>query len=126
MSTSKEITYVFLAPGDKVLLVHRRLFAGDRPRYFVGIVDAFNEANGLLRVTGYSLAEAKTGGNIVKKPEARTKIVALTSGTLFVYVLSPETDVPTTRLRKDREGRLTLEDARGRRLDLTEAPATAG
>jgi hypothetical protein len=123
MTTTKEIVYTFLTPADKVLVVHRRLFPGDRPRYFVAVVDAFNETNGLLRVTGWSLAETKTGANIVKKAEPRTKIVALTSGTIFVYVLPPETDVPSCRLRKDKEGRITLEDARARRLDLTEVPA---
>ena len=123
MTTSKEIVYTFLTPSDKVLLVHRRLFPGDRSRYFVAHVDAFNEANGLLRVTGWSLAETRTGGNIVKKPEPRTKIVSLTSGTVFVYVLPPETDAASCRLRKEKNGNVFLDDARARRLDLTEVPA---
>ena len=43
-----------LTPGDKVLIVHRRLFEKDTDRFFLGTIEAFEA--GLARVTGFTFA----------------------------------------------------------------------
>ena len=65
-----------LAPGDKVLLVHRRLFEGDGGRYFLGTADAYD--SGVVKVTGVTCVRGDIG--FVKKVQVRTKIMSLGSG----------------------------------------------
>jgi hypothetical protein len=116
----KTFSFIFLEPGQKVLIVHRRLFEKDRPRFFVGVVDGFNENNGLLKVTGHSFGLARTGG-LSKKRDPRTKILSLTSGTLLVYQLPENADLDRTEMTVDREGNLWLTDGNHLHMDLSEA-----
>jgi hypothetical protein len=118
---SKTFSYIFLDPGSKVLIVHRRLFAEDRPRFFVGTVDGFNEATGLLKITGYSFAENKAGGKLVKKKQPRTKILSLTSGTLIVYQLPTGANPAAAKLAPVAGGGLLLTDGGHLNMDLSES-----
>ena len=43
---------MILAQGDKVMIVHRRLYQGDNSRYFVGVVDGYSD--GIAKVSGHS------------------------------------------------------------------------
>lgn len=117
---TKELSFLFLEPGFKLLIVHRRLFAEDEARYFVGAVDAFNENSGLLRITGYTWAQKKDG-TYVKKSQPRTKIVALGSGSVLVYVLPRDTDIQKSHFDQDERGVCWLTDHGSLKLDLTES-----
>ncbi len=116
----KNIDNTFLEPGNKVLVVHRRLFEKDRPRFFLGVVEAFNEANGLIKISGRSTGLAKAGGLATKK-EKVTKVVSLTSGTLIVYQLETGTDTESAAIRITREGGVHLMAGDKLLLDLSEA-----
>jgi hypothetical protein len=48
---------MLLEPEDKVLVVHRRLFEGDHQRFFVGIVENYEE--GIAKVSGFRSSETK-------------------------------------------------------------------
>ncbi|MCB0404421.1 MAG: hypothetical protein KDD51_06515 [Bdellovibrionales bacterium] len=115
----KTLSYEFLEPGYKVLVVHRRLYAEDSPRFFVGTVDAFNENSGLLRVTGHSFAP-NDGGELMRKPQPRTKVLALTSGTMIVYILPMDTDLARLQVKRDPTGRDRLTDGKAFSLDVSE------
>ncbi len=115
-------SFVFLEPGQKILVVHRRLFEKDRPRFFIGTVDAFNENNGLLKVSGFSFGLARAGG-IAKKMDPRTKIHSLTSGTLIIYQLPESTTVSKTEMKLDESGSLWLTDGMSLKMDMSEAYA---
>lgn len=117
---TKNYSFIFLQPGDKVLLAHRRMFPNDRGRFFVGTVDAFNENNGLLKVTGFSMFQPVGMPLFQKKAHSNTKIVALTSGTLIVYQLPEEMDVASATMKFKEEGICVLEDKTGIGVDLTE------
>jgi hypothetical protein len=116
----KAFSFVFLEPGQKILVVHRRLFEKDRPRFFAGVVDGFNENNGLLKVTGHSFGLARAGG-VSKKRDPRTKILSLTSGTLLVYQLPESADLSKAEMKLDKEGNLWLSDGHYLHMDLSEA-----
>lgn len=108
---------MLLKPGDKVLVAHRRLFERDETRLFVGRVDAFEA--GLAKVTGQSYARDVISGGMVGKPEKRTKILSLVSGSLIVYQL-PE-GIQLERLRFEApEGRAVLTDGAEFQMDLAE------
>jgi hypothetical protein len=80
---------MLLNEGDKILIAHRRLFERDAARFFIGCVDAYEA--GIAKVTGHSYVRDPISGNMLEKAEPRTKIVALSSGTLIVYQLPMET-----------------------------------
>lgn len=44
-----------LEQGEKLLIVHRRLFDKDTPRFFIGEVEAFE--TGLAKVKGYTFVK---------------------------------------------------------------------
>ena len=77
-----------LTAGSKVLIVHRRLFEGDHPRYFVGQVDGYE--NGIARVTGQTFVYDVVDGFFEKKKDRRTKIFSILSGNVFCYELPNE------------------------------------
>ena len=78
-----------LAAGDKVLVVQRRLFQEDEPRYFVGTVDAYD--TGVALVTGRTWARDRVSAVMVEKDDVRTKIIPLSSGTFLGYRLPQST-----------------------------------
>ena len=106
-----------LNEGDKVLVVHRRLFRGDAAHYLVGRVDAYEA--GLVKVTGHSYIRDPYTGRMLEKTEPRTKILALTSGTLIVYQLPPATVLESLAFTWV-EGRLSASDGQGFAMNLGE------
>jgi len=106
-----------LNEGDKVLVVHRRLFRGDAAHYLVGRVDAYEA--GLVKVTGHSYVRDPYTGRMIEKTEPRTKILALNSGTLIVYQLPSATALETLAFSWV-EGRLSASDGQGFTMNLGE------
>ena len=78
---------MFLQEGAKLLVCHRRLFAEDQPRFFVGVVEACDGP--LAKVSGFSWTRDASRG-YVRKDDRRTKIVSLGSGSVIVYELPAE------------------------------------
>ncbi len=110
---------MILEVGMKVLAVHRRLFEGDHERFFVGVVDGFE--NGIARVTGYSWMRDPYQLTFVRKEDVRTKIISLTSGTVLLYQLASTVDLEALTLQCDPSGAtLTLTDGRDFSMDLSE------
>ena len=104
--------------GNKILVVHRRLFEKDKPRYFIGTVEACEE--GLARGSGYSWAEDPFTGKMVRKNGIRTKIIALQSLGVIVYVL-PQYVVPANLHFFLEAGKLLLQDPENQfEMDLSE------
>jgi hypothetical protein len=108
---------MLLNEADKILVVHRRLFEKDEPRFFVGRVEAFD--NGIVKVTGHSYVRDMMSGRVVEKLEARTKILSLTSGTLIVYQLPRDVGLDTIQFTWQ-EGRLTMSDGSRFTMNLSE------
>ena len=107
-----------LQEGDRVLLSHRRLFADDSPRFFAGIVDAYED--GIARITGYSWVRDQVRGQILRKEDRRTKIVSIASGTLLVYRLPVFVDIESLRIESGPYREVLLSDGQDFRMDLTD------
>lgn len=107
-----------LERGDKLLIVHRRLFEKDPPRFFVGEVQDYEA--GIAKVKGYSFLKDVFSGNFRKKPEFRTKILALASGTFMVYQLPGTVLLDSVRFNLDQDGGLVLSDDGGFSMDASE------
>jgi len=108
---------MILEPGSKTLIVHRRLFESDSPRYFVGTVDAYE--HGVARVTGHTWLVDQLGGSFFRKPDSRTKIISLSAGTMIVYQLPASADLPHIKFEKY-AGRIVLTDGKELKMDLCE------
>jgi len=50
---------MILQEGDKIMVVHRRLFENDKARYFIGIVDGYE--NGIIKVSGHTWIKEQFG-----------------------------------------------------------------
>jgi hypothetical protein len=108
---------MFLREGDKILVAHRRLFEKDETRFFIGRVDAYEF--GVVKATGHSYVRDRVSGKMLGKADTRTKLLSLSSGTLFVYQLPPQVTLDGIRFVSD-EGRLSLMDGQGYTMNLTE------
>ncbi len=82
---------MILNQGDKLLVVNRRLYREDDPRFFTGVVQEFDE--GVAKVTGYSFVRDMLRGSIERKTDKRTKLFSITSGTLLVYLMPADVDI---------------------------------
>lgn len=111
---------MIVGPGDKVLVVHRRLFDEDENRFFVGVVEHFE--SGIARVTGHSFVRDFIGGQVHTKADPRTKLLSLSSGTLIVYVLSKETAIESVQFVVADDGGITATDGKSLRMNLSEKP----
>ena len=108
-----------LSAGDKVLVVHRRMFQRDETRYFVGVIEAYDA--GMAAVTGRTWVRDQFTAHHAAKADQRTKIIAFSSGTFLCYRLPVDTSVSAVRIEQNSStGRVTLTDDQVVLMDLTE------
>jgi hypothetical protein len=106
-----------LKPGDKVLIVHRRLFEKDSTRFFAGAVEEYDA--GVAKVTGLTFSQDMMTGHVHKKDDPRTKIVAIGSGTVLVYQLTGDPQIDKLHfIHSGAKKKLT--DGGDFQMDLTE------
>lgn len=107
-----------LTAGENILIVHRRLFDNDLPRFFLGTVDAYEA--GIVKVSGYSWIKEPLSGKIFKNPDFKTKLCSLSSGTLLVYELPSNLPASELSLTHDDRGRMFVTDQKEFQLNITE------
>ena len=105
--------------GTKLLICHRRLFAEDQPRFFVGVVTACE--GDLAKVSGFSWTRDPAQG-FLRKDDRRTKIASLGSGATIVYELPAEVQVEELRIEQPGARSVRLTDGRKFSMDLAERP----
>lgn len=82
---------MILQPGEKLHVIHRRQMEREPHRHFVGVVEAYE--NGVARVTGYVYTVDTVKSAFFRRPDKRTRILAISSGDLLVNVLPPEVNL---------------------------------
>ena len=108
-----------LKQGEKLLIVHRRLFEKDTPRFFVGEVLIYEA--GIVKVKGYTFVKDMFSGNMQKKSDLRTKVMSIVSGTLIVYQLPVTALLDSMRFTVDQDGGLVVTDEGGFSMDVSES-----
>lgn len=103
--------------GTKLLICHRRLFAEDQPRFFFGTVEMYSD--GIAKVSGFTWTRDPTHG-FQRKPDRRTKLIAVASGSLIVYQVAREVDVEEVRIEQPGGHTVLLTDGAKFRMDLSE------
>ena len=107
-----------LRSGDKLLISHRRLFRDDVSRHFVGSIDACDGS--IVQLTGVTFLRKALGGDYVRKPGVRTKILSLATGSLIVYKLPEDIQVENLQLEKRGELGVFLVDGHNFEMNLSE------
>ena len=109
---------MLLARGEKIHVIHRRLFERDIRRHFVGEVEEYE--HGLARAVGYVFVIDDPTENLFRKrPERRTRIISLNDGNVLVNVLPATVDLEA--LRYESKGRdLFVTDGSDWHLDIKE------
>ncbi len=110
-----------IEPGDKLLVSHRRLFAEDHPRYFTGLVEACED--GFARVTGHSWVREQLRGTMMEKCDLRTKVIALGSSGLMIYMLPRGTDLDALHIEEGDHHSAWLTDGADLHMDLSDRRA---
>ena len=108
-----------LEQGEKLLIVHRRLFEKDIPRFFVGEVQAYEA--GIAKVKGYTFVKDMFSGNMKKKSGLRTKVISIASGTFIVYQLPVTVLLDSVKFSLDEDGGSVLTDEVGFSMDVSES-----
>ncbi len=109
---------MLLLKGEKIHVVHRRLFERDIRKHFIGEVEDYE--NGLVRVVGHVFVIEDPKENVFrKKPELRTRVISLNSGEVFVNILPPTVDLE--KIRYEGVGHdMRVTDGSGWHLDIKE------
>jgi len=107
-----------LKTGDKILIVHRKLFDRDSTRFFIGKIDACSD--GLCQVTGHTWLKDPGTGMLLKKEDLRSKMIAVGSSTLLFYKLPEESNLDQIKFTHEKDGRVWLSDGGKLKMDLTE------
>lgn len=108
---------MILRNGEKIHVIHRRHFEKEPQRHFAGVVE---ECEGsLARVTGHVYTVDPVSYSFVRRPEPRTRIIALASGDVLVNVLPPSVDLEKiVYIQEAKSVRVT--DGSAWHLDLSE------
>lgn len=110
---------MIIGPGDKLLITHRRLYETDQPRFFVGVVDAYE--SGVVRLSGYSWAREPLRGELRRKDDLRTKIIGIASPALICYQLPRAVELTRLELKHGAQThQIVLTDNAGFCMDLTD------
>lgn len=110
---------MILDEGNKVLIVHRRLFEKDESRYFVGEVVGYED--GIVKTTGYSFVRDMMAGTIIRKEDPRTKIFSLASGSFLVYQLPDAANIKSVEF-KAKDDQVVLTGGKTLSMNMTEFP----
>lgn len=110
---------MILKPGDKLLVVHRRLYDKDEARFFVGHVDDYE--SGIVKLSGHSYVRDTMSGLMIEKSDVRTKILSLASGTLLCHQLPDALDIDEVKFEL-LDNMLSLTDGKEFTMNLAEHP----
>lgn len=108
---------VILSPGEKVHIIHRRLFEHDPHRHFVGTVEAYD--GGVVRVNGHVFAVDQMTFQFIRREDVRTRIVSAASGEVIINVLPASVQLDKIRYKQEANV-LRVTDGSAWHLDISE------
>ena len=74
--------------GEKVFVITRRLFDGDRFRMFVGEIQAITDM--AIKVCGYAFVHDEFTNEIVRREDLRTRIISLVDAINIIMAIPKE------------------------------------
>ncbi|HVC43697.1 MAG TPA: hypothetical protein VND20_02700 [Candidatus Binataceae bacterium] len=106
-----------LREGDRVLIIDRKLFKDDNTRFFVGVIEEYDEV--AVRVRGYPfhLSPYEVSGS-ERHGDERSRVISMSAGDL-IYLLPANVEPVKIQLRRSPKS-LMLTDGESLSLDLSE------
>lgn len=108
---------MILQKGEKIHVIHRRYIDKEPHRHFVGVVDAYSD--GVARATGHVFAVDFVKFAFFRRPDVRTRLIAVASGDVLVNIIPPEVDLEKVVYLQDKKF-LRVTDGRKWHLDISE------
>jgi len=108
---------MLIEKSEKLLIAHRRLYEKDAERFFIGVVDAYEQ--GVARISGYTWLHDVAHGKLIRKDDKRCKIIALSSGDFISYVLPAHLDIENLRIEQHKQ-HLLVTDGNNFIMDISE------
>ena len=108
---------MILQKGEKVHVIHRRVYEKDHHRHFVGVIEAYE--GGVARVSGNVYTVDPVKFTFLRRPERRTRIISLISGDLLVNVLPATVDLDKIVYKQERKA-VRVTDGSDWYLDISE------
>ena len=108
---------MILKKGEKIHVIHRRIYEKDHHRHFLGVVEAYEQ--GVARVSGHVYTVDPVKFSFIKRPEIRTRLISIISGDLLVNVIPPEVDLSKVVYKQERKA-VRVTDGSDWHLDISE------
>ena len=108
---------MILNPGEKVHVIHRRIYEKDHHRHFIGVVEAYDL--GVARITGHVYTVDSVKFSFVKRPELRTRLVSVVSGDVLINIIPPAVNLDKITYKQERKA-VRVTDGSDWHLDLSE------
>lgn len=108
---------MILSQGEKVHIIHRRIYDKDHHRHFIGVVDSYEA--GVARVTGNVYTVDPVKFTFMRRPETRTRLVAVGSGDVLVNILPSSVNLEKVQYKQERKA-VRVTDGSDWYLDLSE------
>ena len=106
-----------IAPGDKLHIMTRRLFADDLRRHFVG--EVVNDGDGMCVIKGYTYVFNPSSNKYQKRDQLRTRVFSLMDVGHIVNKFPPEVVIQSLEYCIV-GGRLVVTDMKDCLLDINE------
>ena len=108
---------MILRKGEKIHVIHRRLFEKEPHRHFIGVVDEYEA--GVARVTGHVYTVDPVKFAFIRRAEKRTRIISVVSGDLLVNVIPMAVDLEKIIYKQEAKS-VRVTDGADWHLDLSE------
>jgi hypothetical protein len=108
---------MILKRGEKVHVIHRRNFEKDHHRHFIGTVEAYED--GVARVTGHVYTVDPVKFAYMRRPEVRTRLIAIASGDLLVNIIPGNVELDKIIYRTEKKA-VRVTDGSEWFLDISE------
>jgi hypothetical protein len=108
---------MILKLGEKLHVIHRRRLEREPHRHFAGTVEAYE--NGVARVIGFVYTVDTVKSAFFRRPDRRTRILAISSGDLIVNVIPTEVDIDKIVYKLEKKS-VRVTDGSNWYLDISE------
>lgn len=108
---------MILKKGEKIHVIHRRIYEKDHHRHFVGVVESYEQ--GVARVSGHVYTVDPVKFSFIKRPEIRTRLISIISGDLLVNIIPPDVDLSKVTYKQERKA-VRVTDGSDWHLDISE------
>ncbi len=108
---------MILKQGEKIHVIHRRIFEKDHHRHFAGVVEYYDQ--GVVRATGHVYTVDPVNYSFIRRAETRTRLISVVSGDVLVNIIPASVNLEKITYKQERKA-VRVTDGSEWFLDLSE------